>query len=84
MVIGIAGVDDRTGRPFFDLEPTVGGWGALGKTGASLSGLPDVLQSFSADNGYFPSGVGFTRWRARTSPSLRIASGIHPPVNPTR
>jgi N-methylhydantoinase B len=28
MVIGIAGVDDRTGRPFFDLEPTVGGWGA--------------------------------------------------------
>jgi N-methylhydantoinase B len=28
MVIGIAGLDERTGRPFFDLEPTVGGWGA--------------------------------------------------------
>jgi N-methylhydantoinase B len=28
MVIGIAGVDDRTGAPWLDLEPTVGGWGA--------------------------------------------------------
>ena len=28
MVIGIAGIDHRNGRPWFDLEPTVGGWGA--------------------------------------------------------
>ena len=28
MVIGFSGVDHRNGQPFFDLEPTVGGWGA--------------------------------------------------------
>lgn len=28
MVIGLAGVDHRNGRSWFDLEPTVGGWGA--------------------------------------------------------
>jgi N-methylhydantoinase B len=28
MIIGFSGVDHRNGQPFFDLEPTVGGWGA--------------------------------------------------------
>ncbi|MGI8475471.1 MAG: hydantoinase B/oxoprolinase family protein, partial [Thermomicrobiales bacterium] len=28
MIFGIAGVDPRNGRPWLDLEPTVGGWGA--------------------------------------------------------
>jgi N-methylhydantoinase B len=28
MVISISGVDPRTGQPWLDLEPTVGGWGA--------------------------------------------------------
>jgi N-methylhydantoinase B len=28
MVFGAAGLDPRTGAPFFHLEPTVGGWGA--------------------------------------------------------
>ena len=28
MVIGFSGIDHRNGQPFFDLEPTVGGWGA--------------------------------------------------------
>jgi N-methylhydantoinase B len=28
MVISLSGIDHRTGRPWLDLEPTVGGWGA--------------------------------------------------------
>lgn len=28
MIIGMSGLDPRTGRPWLDLEPTVGGWGA--------------------------------------------------------
>jgi N-methylhydantoinase B len=28
MVIGLSGIDHRTGQPWLDLEPTVGGWGA--------------------------------------------------------
>ena len=28
MVISLSGIDPRNGRPWLDLEPTVGGWGA--------------------------------------------------------
>jgi N-methylhydantoinase B len=28
MIIGMSGIDPRNGRPWLDLEPTVGGWGA--------------------------------------------------------
>jgi N-methylhydantoinase B len=56
MIIGIAGVDDRTGRPWFDLEPTVGGWGAwsggdgedglINNVNGSLRDLPiEVLET---------------------------------------
>jgi N-methylhydantoinase B len=56
MVIGIAGVDHRNGRPFFDLEPTVGGWGAwqesdgedglINNVNGSLKDLPiEVLET---------------------------------------
>jgi N-methylhydantoinase B len=56
MVIGIAGVDDRNGRPWFDLEPTVGGWGAwrgsdgedglINNVNGSLKDLPiEVLET---------------------------------------
>jgi N-methylhydantoinase B len=56
MVIGIAGVDHRTGRPWFDLEPTVGGWGAwrgsdgedglINNVNGSLKDLPiEVLET---------------------------------------
>ena len=56
MVIGIAGIDDRTGRPWFDLEPTVGGWGAwrgsdgedglINNVNGSLKDLPiEVLET---------------------------------------
>jgi N-methylhydantoinase B len=56
MVIGIAGVDHRNGRPWFDLEPTVGGWGAwrgsdgedglINNVNGSLKDLPiEVLET---------------------------------------
>ncbi|MHB8650936.1 MAG: hydantoinase B/oxoprolinase family protein [Gaiellaceae bacterium] len=56
MVIGIAGIDHRNGRPWFDLEPTVGGWGAwrgsdgedglINNVNGSLKDLPiEVLET---------------------------------------
>lgn len=56
MIIGLAGVDPRNGRPFFDLEPTVGGWGAwqgsdgedglINNVNGSLKDLPiEVLET---------------------------------------
>jgi N-methylhydantoinase B len=56
MVIGIAGVDHRSGQPYLDLEPTVGGWGAwegsdgqdalINNVNGSLKDLPiEVLET---------------------------------------
>jgi N-methylhydantoinase B len=56
MIIGLAGVDHRNGRPWFDLEPTVGGWGAwqgsdgedglINNVNGSLKDLPiEVLET---------------------------------------
>jgi len=56
MVIGITGIDHRNGRPWLDLEPTVGGWGAwrgsdgedglINNVNGSLKDLPiEVLET---------------------------------------
>ncbi len=78
MVIGIAGVDHRTGRPFFDLEPTVGGWGAwrgsdgedglINNVNGSLKDLPiEVLETKfpirMTHYGFRPDSGGAGRWR---------------------
>jgi N-methylhydantoinase B len=78
MVIGIAGLDDRTGRPFFDLEPTVGGWGAwqgsdgedglINNVNGSLKDLPiEVLETKfpirMTQYGFRSDSGGRGRWR---------------------
>jgi N-methylhydantoinase B len=78
MVIGIAGIDDRTGRPWFDLEPTVGGWGAwrgsdgedglINNVNGSLKDLPiEVLETKypmrMTRYGFRPDSGGPGRWR---------------------
>lgn len=56
MIVGIAGVDHRNGRAWFDLEPTVGGWGGwqgsdgedglINNVNGSLKDLPiEVLET---------------------------------------
>ncbi|HUB04266.1 MAG TPA: hydantoinase B/oxoprolinase family protein [Solirubrobacteraceae bacterium] len=78
MVIGIAGVDHRSGRPWFDLEPTVGGWGAwrgsdgedglINNVNGSLKDLPiEVLETKypmrMTHYGYRADSGGAGRWR---------------------
>jgi N-methylhydantoinase B len=78
MVIGIAGVDHRNGRPWFDLEPTVGGWGAwrgsdgedglINNVNGSLKDLPiEVLETKypmrMTHYGFRPDSGGPGRWR---------------------
>jgi N-methylhydantoinase B len=78
MVIGIAGVDHRNGRPWFDLEPTVGGWGAwqgsdgedglINSVNGSLKDLPiEVLETKypmrMTQYGFRPDSGGPGRWR---------------------
>jgi N-methylhydantoinase B len=78
MVIGIAGVDDRNGRPWFDLEPTVGGWGAwrgsdgedglINNVNGSLKDLPiEVLETKypmrMTHYGFRADSGGPGRWR---------------------
>ena len=78
MVIGIAGLDPRTGRPWFDLEPTVGGWGAwqgsdgedglINNVNGSLKDLPiEVLETKfpmrMPHYGFRPDSGGHGRWR---------------------
>jgi N-methylhydantoinase B len=78
MVIGIAGLDHRSGRPFFDLEPTVGGWGAwrgsdgedglINNVNGSLKDLPiEVLETKfpirMTHYGFRPDSGGAGRWR---------------------
>ena len=56
MVISLSGIDPRNGRPWLDLEPTVGGWGAwdgsdgesglINNVNGSLKDLPiEVLET---------------------------------------
>jgi N-methylhydantoinase B len=78
MVIGIAGIDDRNARPFFDLEPTVGGWGAwqgsdgedglINNVNGSLKDLPiEVLETKfpmrMTHYGFRADSGGVGRWR---------------------
>jgi len=78
MVIGIAGIDHRNGRPWFDLEPTVGGWGAwrgsdgedglINNVNGSLKDLPiEVLETKfpmrMTRYGFRADSGGAGRWR---------------------
>jgi N-methylhydantoinase B len=78
MVIGIAGLDHRNGRPWFDLEPTVGGWGAwqgsdgedglINNVNGSLKDLPiEVLETKfpmrMTHYGFRADSGGPGRWR---------------------
>ena len=78
MVIGIAGIDHRNGRPWFDLEPTVGGWGAwqgsdgedglINNVNGSLKDLPiEVLETKypmrMTHYGFRADSGGAGRWR---------------------
>lgn len=78
MVIGIAGTDHRSGRPYFDLEPTVGGWGAwdgsdgqdglINNVNGSLKDLPiEVLETKFpirlTEYGFRTDSGGGGRWR---------------------
>ena len=57
MIFTCAGVDDRTGAPFFHIEPTVGGWGAFdGSDGESA-----VINSVNAGMKDFPIEILETR-----------------------
>lgn len=78
MIVGIAGVDHRNGRPWFDLEPTVGGWGAwhgsdgedglINNVNGSLKDLPiEVLETKypmrMTEYAFRPDSGGPGRWR---------------------
>lgn len=78
MVIGISGIDDSSGRPWFDLEPTVGGWGAwqgsdgedglINNVNGSLKDLPiEVLETkypmLMTHYGFRVDSGGRGRWR---------------------
>lgn len=78
MIIGIAGFEDRNGRPWFDLEPTVGGWGAwrgndgedglINNVNGSLKDLPiEVLETKfpmrMTHYGFRADSGGPGRWR---------------------
>ncbi|MBX5474464.1 MAG: hydantoinase B/oxoprolinase family protein [Thermoleophilia bacterium] len=78
MIIGLAGVDHRNGRPWFDLEPTVGGWGAwhgsdgedglINNVNGSLKDLPiEVLETKYplrlTHYGFRADSGGAGRWR---------------------
>lgn len=78
MVIGLSGVDPRNGGPWFDLEPTVGGWGAwegsdgedvlINNVNGSLKDLPiEVLETKfpmrMTHYGVRPDSGGPGKWR---------------------
>jgi N-methylhydantoinase B len=78
MVIGLSGTDPRNGRPWLDLEPTVGGWGAwhgsdgedglINNVNGSLKDLPiEVLETKFpmrlSHYGFRTDSGGAGRWR---------------------
>lgn len=78
MIVGISGVDHRNGQPWFDLEPTVGGWGAwqgsdgedglINNVNGSLKDLPiEVLETKypmrMTQYGFRADSGGPGRWR---------------------
>jgi N-methylhydantoinase B len=78
MVISMSGMDPRTGRPWLDLEPTVGGWGAwqgsdgqdglINNVNGSLKDLPiEVFETKFpmrlTEYGFRQNSGGAGRWR---------------------
>ena len=78
MVIALSGIDPRNGRPWLDLEPTVGGWGAwqgsdgesglINNVNGSLKDLPiEVLETKFplrlSHYGFRADSGGAGRWR---------------------
>ena len=78
MVISMSGIDPRNGRPWLDLEPTVGGWGAwqgsdgesglINNVNGSLKDLPiEVFETKFpmrlTEYGFRTDSGGAGRWR---------------------
>jgi N-methylhydantoinase B len=78
MVISMSGLDPRTGRPWLDLEPTIGGWGAwqgsdgqdglINNVNGSLKDLPiEVFETKFpmrlTEYGFRTDTGGAGRWR---------------------
>jgi N-methylhydantoinase B len=78
MVISLSGIDPRNGRPWLDLEPTVGGWGAwqgsdgqdglINNVNGSLKDLPiEVMETKFplrlSEYGFRTDSGGAGRWR---------------------
>jgi N-methylhydantoinase B len=78
MIVGMWGMDPRNGKPWFDLEPTVGGWGAwngsdgqdglINNVNGSLKDLPiEVLETKNpvrmTHYGFRADSGGPGRWR---------------------
>jgi N-methylhydantoinase B len=78
MVISLSGIDPRNGRPWLDLEPTVGGWGAwqgsdgesglINNVNGSLKDLPiEVMETKFplrlSHYGFRTDSGGAGRWR---------------------
>jgi N-methylhydantoinase B len=78
MIVGMWGMDPRNGKPWFDLEPTVGGWGAwtgsdgqdglINNVNGSLKDLPiEVLETKLpvrlTHYGFRADSGGAGRWR---------------------
>jgi N-methylhydantoinase B len=78
MIINISGADERTGRPFLDLEPNVGGWGAwegsdgesglINNVNGAVKNLPIEVQESTfplrvAHYGFREDSAGAGRWR---------------------
>jgi N-methylhydantoinase B len=78
MVISLSGIDPRNGRPWLDLEPTVGGWGAwqgsdgesglINNVNGSLKDLPiEVVETKFplrlSHYGFRTDSGGAGRWR---------------------
>lgn len=78
MIISLAGIDPRTGKPWLELEPTVGGWGAwqgsdgesglINNVNGSLKDLPiEVLETKfplrMTEYGFRQDSGGHGKWR---------------------
>lgn len=78
MVISLSGIDHRTGKPWLELEPTVGGWGAwrgsdgesglINNVNGSLKDLPiEVLETKfplrMTEYGFRQDSGGHGQWR---------------------
>ena len=84
MVISLSGIDHRNGRPWLDLEPTVGGWGAwdgsdgesglINNVNGSLKDLADRGAGDEVPDAHDPLRLPPRLGRARASGAAATAS----------